>query len=55
MVEQDFRADWQYAPVPMRPQTAQILPAGEALAAEDVSAAPVDLESILERRRASGD
>ena len=55
VVEQDFRADWQYAPVPMRPQTAQILPAGEALAAEDVSAAPVDLESILERRRASGD
>ena len=55
VVEQDFRADWQYAPVPMRPQTAQILPAGEALAAADVSAAPVDLESILERRRASGD
>ena len=55
VVEQDFRADWQYAPVPMRPQTAQILPAGEALAAKDVSAAPVDLESILERRRASGD
>lgn len=55
VVEQDFRADWQYAPVPMRPQTAQIMPAGEALAAEDVSAAPVDLESILERRRASGD
>ncbi|WP_297724018.1 hypothetical protein [uncultured Mobiluncus sp.] len=55
VVEQDFRVDWQYAPVPMRPQTAQILPAGEALAAKDVSAAPVDLESILERRRASGD
>ena len=54
VVEQDFRADWQYAPVPMRPQTAQIMPAGEALAAEDVSAAPVDLESILERRRAVG-
>ncbi|NMW44010.1 hypothetical protein HHJ68_06815 [Mobiluncus curtisii] len=55
VVEQDFRADWQYAPVPMRPQTAQILPAGEALSAEDISVAPVDLESILERRRASGD
>lgn len=55
VVEQDFQADWQYAPVPMRPHTAQVLPAGEALAAEDVSAAPVDLESILERRRASGD
>lgn len=55
VVEQDFRADWQYAPVPMRPQTVQILPAGEALAAEDVSVDPVDLESILERRRASGD
>lgn len=41
--------------VPLRPQVAQYLPAGVALKSKDVVADPLDLESILERRRASGD
>lgn len=45
--------DWEDTPVPMRPKNAQIMPAGEALTSEEIqSAAPVDLETILERRRA---
>ena len=41
--------------VPLRPQVAQYLPAGVALKSKDVVADPLVLESILERRRASGD
>ncbi|MDD7541369.1 MAG: hypothetical protein SPK50_01790 [Mobiluncus porci] len=45
--------DWEDTPVPMRPKIAQIMPAGEALTSEEIqSSAPVDLETILERRRA---
>lgn len=52
----DFTADWQSTPVPMRPKFAQVLPADEGMSSAEVNTAvSLDLESILERRRASGD
>lgn len=53
----DFSSDWEEDPVPMRPHTARVLPAGESLTSSEVNseAISVDLESILERRRISGD
>lgn len=44
---------WEETATPMRPKTAQILPAAAALSSEEIQAqAPLDLETILERRRA---
>lgn len=43
---------WEEAPVPMRPKSAQILPAGEALSSEEIQENNVNLQNILDRRRA---
>lgn len=48
--------NWEESPVPMRPKTAAVLPTGESQSSEEVADnVPLDLESILERRRAAGD
>lgn len=45
-------ANWEEAPVPMRPKTAQVLPADEALSSDEIQPHPVNLQDILDRRRA---
>lgn len=42
----------EVASTPMRPKTAQALPAGEALSSEDIQSKPLDIQAILDRRRA---
>ncbi|WP_346727452.1 hypothetical protein [Mobiluncus mulieris] len=45
-------SDWEEAAVPMRPKSARVLPADTALSSEEIQGGTINLQNILDRRRA---